>query len=71
MPMIPLSHKRELKLCGLRCQKQLEYVISIDSFTDATSCSMGFPDGSVVKHPSANAEDTGDMGLIPGFGKSP
>ena len=69
--MIPLSHKRELKLCGLRCQKQLEYVISIDSFTDATSCSMGFPDGSVVKHPSANAEDTGDMGLIPGFGKSP
>ena len=48
----------------------MEYVISIDSSTDATSCSMGFPDGSVVKHLSANAGDTGDMGLIPGFGKS-
>ena len=32
---------------------------------------MGFPDGSVVKNPSANAEDTGDMSLIPGSGKSP
>ena len=25
-----------------------------------------FPDGSVVKNPSANARDSGDMGLIPG-----
>ena len=29
---------------------------------------MGFPGGSVVKNPPANA---GDMGLIPGWGKSP
>ena len=29
---------------------------------------MGFPSGSVVKNPPANA---GDMGLIPGLGRSP
>ena len=28
----------------------------------------GFPGGSVVKHPPANA---GDMGSIPGYGRSP
>ena len=29
---------------------------------------MGFPDGSVVKNPPTS---TGDMGLIPGSGRSP
>ena len=29
---------------------------------------MGFPGGSAVKNPSANV---GDMGLIPGWGRSP
>ena len=29
---------------------------------------MGFPDGSVVKNPTANS---GDAGLIPGSGRSP
>ena len=32
---------------------------------------LGFPGGSVVKNPPANAEDTGDAGLIPGSGRSP
>ena len=32
---------------------------------------MGFPGGSVVKNPSANAGDTDDVGLIPGLGISP
>ena len=31
---------------------------------------MGFLDGSVVKNPPANAEDTGDQSLIPGSGRS-
>ena len=31
----------------------------------------GFPDGSVVKNPSANARDVGNTGLIPGWGRSP
>ena len=30
---------------------------------------MGFPDGSVVKNPSVNAEDAGDASSIPGSGK--
>ena len=32
---------------------------------------MGFPCGSVVKNPPANAGDSGDMGLIPGLRRSP
>ena len=31
----------------------------------------GFPGGSVVKNPPANAEDAGDLGLIPALGRSP
>ena len=33
--------------------------------------SMGFPGGSVVKNPPANAGDAGDQCSIPGFGRSP
>ena len=32
---------------------------------------MGFPGGSVVKKPPANAGDVRDVGLIPRSGKSP
>ena len=31
----------------------------------------GLLGGSVVKNPPANAADTGDMGSIPGLGRSP
>ena len=31
----------------------------------------GFPGGSEVKNPPVNAEDEGDMGSIPGLGRSP
>ena len=31
----------------------------------------GFPGGSVVKNPSANAGDPRDTGSIPGLGRSP
>ena len=32
---------------------------------------MGFPGGSVVKNLPANAGNAGDVGLIPGLGRSP
>ena len=32
--------------------------------------SQGIPGGSVVKNPPASAGDTGDLGLIPGSGRS-
>ena len=32
---------------------------------------MGFPGGSVVKNPPANAGDAGDVGSVPGLGRSP
>ena len=31
---------------------------------------MGFPSGTVVKNPPANAGDTGDVDSIPGSGRS-
>ena len=31
----------------------------------------GFPDGTMIKTPPANAGDAGDIGLIPGSGRSP
>ena len=31
---------------------------------------VGFPSGSVVENSPANAGDTGDVGLIPGSGRS-
>ena len=40
--------------------------------TDTThKIDRGFPGGSVVKNPPANAGDLGDMGSIPGLGRSP
>ena len=32
---------------------------------------MGFPGGSVVKNPPANAADAGDVSSVPGLGRSP
>ena len=32
---------------------------------------IGFPGGSVVKNPPANSGDAGDLGSIPGSGRSP
>ena len=32
---------------------------------------MGFPDGAVVKNPSVNEGDIGDMGSIPRWERSP
>ena len=35
------------------------------------SVTMGFPGGSVEKESVCNTGDTRDMGLIPGWGRSP
>ena len=32
---------------------------------------MGFPGGSVKKESTCNARDAGDVGSVPGFGRSP
>ena len=32
---------------------------------------VGFPGGSMLKNPPANARAAGDSGLIPGLGRSP
>ena len=39
--------------------------------TDTCTLLLGFPGGSVVKNPPANAGDTRDSGLIPEPGRSP
>ena len=37
---------------------------------DLLSSAMGFPDGTVLKNPPANARDTRDVGSISGSGRS-
>ena len=37
----------------------------------ASKKEKGFPDGSAGKESACNAGDTGDVGLIPGSGRSP
>ena len=44
---------------------------SLGSLKSFQSLEMGFPGGSVVKNPPANAGDTEDLGLIPGLKRSP
>ena len=39
-------------------------------FNYVTYTGMGFPGGTVVKNPPANAGDSRDAGLIPGLGRS-
>ena len=55
---IPLNHDIQIALCP---------TVSISTLTDIIS----FPGAAMVKNPPANAGDTGDMGLIPGSGRSP
>ena len=43
----------------------------IDDLTNTIDQTGAFQAVSVVKTPPANAGDTGDVGLIPGSGKSP
>ena len=40
------------------------------TFVPRSGCKWGFPGGSVVKNPSNNAGDTGDMSSLPGTGRS-
>ena len=49
-----------------------------ERITDSVSHILGFPGdkesctaSAVVKNPQANAEDAGDLGSIPGLGRSP
>ena len=43
----------------------------LNNTAEKTRRGTGFPSGSAVKNPPANAGDTGDAGLIPGMGRSP
>ena len=54
-----------LSVCD-SCRKKLVSPVCV--FTAFNNASVGFPDGSVVKNPFANA---GESGLIPGSGRSP
>ena len=47
------------------------FEVNIELFDRDPSPCVGFPGGSVVKNPPANAGDTRDIGLIPGSGRFP
>ena len=46
-------------------------VTGLKKITQYVKCYGGFPGGSVVKNPPANAGSTGDAGSIPGLGRFP
>ena len=43
----------------------------VTAFPHSVQCNIGFSSGSVVKNPPASTVDAGDLGSIPGSGKSP
>ena len=47
------------------------YLVGLPFWVPAHVSCWGFPGGSVVKNPPANAGDAEDAGLIPGSGRSP
>ena len=52
-------------------EKRATTQTSLDRFIIRVDRTVGFPSGSVVKNLPANAEDTGDVGSIPGSRRSP
>jgi len=49
----------------------LSFVNTSGFYSSAFDIYVSFPRGSVVKNPSDSAGDSGDMGSIPGLGRSP
>ena len=47
------------------------YCLYQPSILGSNQINQGFPGGSMVKNAPANAGASGDMGLIPGLGRSP
>ena len=45
--------------------------LTVLGFLFGLSYGIGFPGGTVVKNPPVHAGDAGDVGLIPGLGRSP
>ena len=43
----------------------------VTAFPHSVQCNIGFSSGAVVKNPPASTVDAGDLGSIPGSGKSP
>ena len=51
--------------------EQQELDMNFTKENHSLSWFWGFPGGSVVKNPPANAGDTGDVGSTPGLGRFP
>ena len=73
--MIPLSKIYKLdrfgvKLCGME-ELLIFFCNTLSSKKFSPHTILGsFPSGSAVKNPPANAGDAGDVGSIPGLGRS-
>ena len=65
----PVSHSNPFKIICLFFLKFFVYAQVL--FNPCLPVCAGFQGDPVVKNPSANAEDTGDMGLSPASGRSP
>ena len=61
--ILRVCNKQNIFQPGLNCQFR--------THLQGTQLSKGFLNGSASKESAYNAGDTGDMGLIPGWGRSP
>ena len=52
-------------------QQEIMMKMYIGSISGILGGLVGFPGGTVIKNPPANAGDTGDEGSVPGLGRSP
>ena len=67
----PFRLQSSATVSSMMREKRATTQTSLDHFFIRIDRTVGFPSGSVVKNLPANAEDTGDVGSIPGSRRSP
>ena len=76
----PTTLQKEKKCCGNHFSRgnttrgtalKSQWLTKMKIYFPTYDGCRGFPHGSVVKNPPANAGDIGDAGSIPGLGRSP
>ena len=63
---------RHTQYCQVQLKKKKKVLpFPVDGTGSAVNFCLDFPGGALVKNPSADAGDTGVLGLIPGSGRCP
>ena len=67
---VGVSHPLQTIICVFGELRKLDIILLALIVFQVLFQALGFPGDSVVKNLPANAGDTGDVGLIPGLGRS-